>query len=45
MKDFPRKRHAVSGLMLQIALIAVMLDIPLRADQVSLQAVVTPSTL
>src|SRR6476661_4897267 len=45
MKDFPRKRHAVSGLMLQLALIAVMLAIPLRADQVSLQAVVTPSTI
>src|SRR6266446_3739704 len=45
MKDFPRKRHAVSGLMLQLALIGVMLDIPLRADQVSLQAVVTPSTI
>jgi hypothetical protein len=45
MKEFPRKRHAVSGLMLQLALIGAMLVIPLRADQVSLQAVVTPSTI
>ena len=45
MKDFPRKRYAVSGLMLQLAFIGVMLDIPLRADQVSLRAVVTPSTI
>src|SRR2546430_6117735 len=45
MKDFPRKRYAVSGLMLQLAFIGVMLDIRLRADQVSLRAVVTPSTI
>src|SRR5438128_4087527 len=45
MKDFPRKRHAGSGLMIQIALITVILNTPLRADQVSLQAVVTPSTI
>ena len=45
MKDFPRKRHAKSGLMIQIALITVILNTPLRADQVSLQAVVTPSTI
>ena len=31
--------------MLQLALIGAMLVIPLRADQVSLQAVVTPSTI
>jgi hypothetical protein len=30
--------------MIQFAVIAVILEIPLRADQVSLQAVVTPST-
>ena len=41
MKDFPRKRHAISGLIIQLALI---LATPLRADQVSLQALVTPST-
>src|SRR5437660_7745587 len=44
MEDFPRKRRAVSGFMIQFAVIAVILEIPLRADQVSLQAVVTPST-
>src|SRR5437867_6983181 len=44
MKDFPRKRHPVSGFMLQLALISVILASPLRADQVSLQAMVTPST-
>src|ERR1700693_5180840 len=43
MKDFPRKRHAMSRAMLQLALLAVILDVPLRADQI-LQAVVTPST-
>ena len=31
MKDFPRKRHAKSGLMIQIALITVILNTPLRA--------------
>jgi len=45
MKDFPRKRCAVSGFTLQLALIAVILDLPLRAEQVSLRAVVTPSTV
>jgi len=44
MEDFLRKRRAVSGFMIQFAVIAVILEIPLRADQVSLQAVVTPST-
>ena len=44
MKDFPRKRYAVSGLMLQLAFVAMILASPLRADQVSLQAIVTPST-
>jgi hypothetical protein len=44
MKDFPRKRHAMSGL-IQLALIAVILASPLRADQISLQALVTPSTV
>ena len=45
MKDFPRKRCAVSGFTLQLALIAVILDLPLGAEQVSLRAVVTPSTV
>ena len=44
MKDFPRKRHAISGL-IKLALIVVILASPLRADQISLQAVVTPSTV
>jgi hypothetical protein len=44
MKDFSRKRHPVSALIIQLALIAVILDLPLRADQVSLQAIVIPST-
>jgi hypothetical protein len=44
MKDFSRKRHAISGL-IQLALIVVILASPLRADQISLQAVVTPSTV
>jgi hypothetical protein len=45
MKAFPRKRHTRTGLMIQLALMAVILDIPLRADLVSLQAIVTPSTI
>jgi len=44
MKDFPRKRHAISGL-IKLALIVVILASPLRADQIPLQAVVTPSTV
>src|SRR5437762_14086330 len=44
MKDFPRKRHAISGL-IKLALIVVILASPLRADQIPLQAVVTPSTI
>src|SRR6059058_4606067 len=44
MKEFPRKRNAASGGMIQLALIALSLGSPLWADQVSLQAVVTPST-
>ena len=44
MKEFPRKRNAASGGMIQLALIALSLGSPLWADQVSLQAIVTPST-
>jgi len=44
MKEFPRKKNAASGGMIQLALIALSLGSPLWADQVSLQAIVTPST-
>jgi hypothetical protein len=44
MKEFPRKRNAASGGMIQLALIALSLGSPLWAEQVSLQAIVTPST-
>src|SRR5437016_12951993 len=44
MKEFPCKRNAASGGMIQLALIALSLGSPLWADQVSLQAIVTPST-
>jgi hypothetical protein len=45
MKDFPRKRHPISGLLIQLAMMAVIPVLPLSADQVSLQAIVTPSTI
>ena len=44
MKEFPRKKNAASGGMIQLALIALSLGSPLWAEQVSLQAIVTPST-
>jgi len=44
MKEFPRKRNAASGGMIQLALIALSRGSPLWAEQVSLQAIVTPST-
>src|SRR5690349_18339407 len=45
MKDFPTKRHSICGLLIQLALMAAIPVLPLRADQVSLQAIVTPSTI
>jgi hypothetical protein len=45
MKEFPRKRYTVSGLMIQAALMAVIFRAPLRAENISLQAIVTPSTI
>src|ERR1700736_2873387 len=45
MQEFPRKRRAVSGCMVWVALIAVMLRTPLQAQNISLQAIVTPSTI
>jgi len=44
MKEFPKKVN-VFGVMIQLVLIALILASPLRADQVSLQALVTPSTI
>ena len=44
MKGFQRIQHATLGLMIQIALVLLTLATPLRAEQVSLQAIVTPST-
>jgi hypothetical protein len=44
MQEFPRKRHAVSGWMVRVALIAVILRTPLQAENISLQGIVTPST-
>lgn len=45
MNEFPRKRYAVSGLLVRVALTAVILRAPLRAEDVPLQAIVTPSTI
>jgi len=45
MKQFPRKRYAVSGLMIQATFIALILRAPLRAEDAPLQAMVTPSTI
>lgn len=45
MKELPRKRYAVSGLLVPVALMAMILRAPLRAEDVSLQATVTPSTI
>jgi len=45
MNEFPRKRYAVSGLLVRVALTAVILRAPLRAADVPLQAIVTPSTI
>jgi len=44
MKEFSRKGNAASEVIIQLALIVLMSGSPLRADQVSLQAIVTPST-
>src|SRR5437867_768864 len=45
MKKFPRKQPAVSELMIQVVLLAVTVRAPLRAADVSLQTLVTPSTV
>src|SRR6266852_1965727 len=45
MKELPRTRRAASGWMIRVALIAVILRAPVQAEQVSLQAIVTPSTI
>ncbi len=39
------RRRAVFGLMIQVVLVAVVLSLPLQAEQISLQAIVTPSTV
>jgi hypothetical protein len=44
MKGYPTKLHPISGLMTQLVLMAVILVPPVKADQVSLKAIVTPST-
>ena len=44
MHALPRKRGAVPRWMIGIALITVTLSVSVRAEQVSLQAIVTPST-
>jgi hypothetical protein len=43
MREFSEKRRGVS-VIVQFVLVAVILGAPLRAEQVSLQALVTPST-
>ena len=45
MKRFPERRRSFSGRMIRIVLTAVILSNPLWAEQVSLQALVTPSTI
>src|SRR5712692_5805074 len=45
MKELPRTRRAASGWMIRVALIGVILRAPVQAEQVSLQAIVTPSTI
>ena len=44
MKEFSRKKPMVSRRIAQIALAATILSAPLRAQELSLQALVTPST-
>jgi hypothetical protein len=45
MKKFPRNGTVARAVMIQLALIALILASSLRADQVPLQALVTPSTV
>jgi hypothetical protein len=44
VKDFAIKRHPIWGFFIQLVLMGIISVLPLRADQVSLQAIVTPST-
>jgi hypothetical protein len=44
MSEFYAKRLVMFGLMAHVALVAAVLGMPLHAEQVSLQALVTPST-
>ena len=45
MSAFEATRRVVFALMMQVALVAVVLRPPLRAEPVSLQSIVTPSTI
>ena len=45
MSEFQTKRRVAFGWIIRVVLVAITLRAPLRAEQVSLQSVVTPSTI
>lgn len=45
MEELPEECRSLFPWMVRLALIALILRVPLRAEQVSLQAIVTPSTI